>query len=79
VGKDRVLGFTVDSPLVAESKKGKTHELKPLKKVAVSRGGKGVQFWRKDNVNRIVLPPVEVPQLPAPETNGHGASKKEMN
>jgi DNA gyrase subunit A len=60
---DRVLGFTVDAPLVLESEKGKTEEVKPYKKDLVARGGKGSQVWKKDKVARVVVPPVTVPSL----------------
>jgi DNA gyrase subunit A len=63
---DQVLGFTVDETLTVESEKGKTEEIKPLKKDLVARGGKGNQIWRKDQVAKIIPPPVVVPQL-APE------------
>ncbi len=64
---DQVLGFTVDETLTVESEKGKTEEIKALKKEIVSRGGKGNQIWRKDQVAKIIQPPVVVPQL-APES-----------
>jgi DNA gyrase subunit A len=55
---DKLVGYGVDQPLVIESDKGKTEELKPLKKSVVARGGKGTQVWRKDRVARIVPPPL---------------------
>jgi len=64
---DQVLGFTVDETLTVESEKGKTEEIKALKKEIVSRGGKGNQIWRKDQVAKIVPLPVVIPQL-APES-----------
>jgi DNA gyrase subunit A len=60
---DRLVGFTVDAPLVLESEKGKTEEIKPFKKDLVARGGKGSQVWKKDKVARIVAPPLNVPSL----------------
>jgi DNA gyrase subunit A len=60
---DAVVGFTVDEPLVLESTKGKTETVECRVKDAVTRGGKGREIWRKDKVERVVLPPVIVPQL----------------
>jgi DNA gyrase subunit A len=61
-----VLGFAVNEPLNVESEKGKTEEVKPLKKERVPRASKGrVVFSRKEKVLRIVLPPPSVPSLPA--------------
>jgi DNA gyrase subunit A len=60
---DRVIGFTVDEPLVLESEKGKTHEIAPFKKDLVARGSKGQQFWRKEKVARVMPTPVTVPDL----------------
>ena len=64
-GKDGVVGFTVDESLIIEGGKGKTEEIKAIKKNVGTRGGKGQQFWRKDKVDRVVEKPVEVPQLPS--------------
>jgi DNA gyrase subunit A len=62
-----VVGFTVGETLVLESEKGKTEEIRPLKKDRVPRGGKGRQvFGRKDRVARVVTPPPTVPELAAP-------------
>jgi DNA gyrase subunit A len=61
-----VVGFSLNEPLVLESDKGKTEEVRPLKKDRVPRGSKGRQvFSRKEKVARIVTPPVVVPQLAA--------------
>jgi DNA gyrase subunit A len=64
---DRVIGFSVDTPLTVESEKGKQEEIRPLKKELTARGGKGAQFWRKDKVARVVTLPPTVPQLGPPE------------
>jgi DNA gyrase subunit A len=63
---DRVVGFTVDEPLVLESEKGKTFEVRPLKKEVTSRGGRGGQLARKDKIARVVTPPPTVPTLAVP-------------
>lgn len=66
---DRVVGFTVDEPLVVESEKGKEGRIEPLKKNRVTRGLKGElikPFTRKDRVAKVVPPPVTVPALAAP-------------
>ncbi len=61
-----VVGFTVNEPLVLESDKGRTEEVRPLKKDRVPRGSKGRQiFSRKERVERVITPPVAVPELPA--------------
>jgi DNA gyrase subunit A len=61
-----VVGFTVDEPLVLESDKGRTEEVRPLKKDRVPRGSKGRQiFSRKERVERVITAPVAVPELPA--------------
>jgi hypothetical protein len=53
--------------LVLESDKGKTEEIRPLKKDRVPRGGRGHQvFGRKGVVARVVTPPPTVPELAAP-------------
>jgi DNA gyrase subunit A len=63
-----VMGFAINDTLTLESDKGKTAEVKPLKKDRVPRGSKGRQvFSRKEKVARIVTPPPSVPQLAAPE------------
>ncbi len=40
---DRLVGFSIDAPLTIESEKGRTEELKALKKQLAARGGKGTQ------------------------------------
>jgi len=61
---DNVVGFAVNETLHLESEKGKTAEVKPLKKDRVTRGSRGnVVFSRKEKVARVVLPPPTVPQL----------------
>jgi hypothetical protein len=68
-----VVGFTINEPLVLESDKGKTAEIKPLKKDRVPRGSKGsIVFSKKERVARIVTAAVEVPQLAAPATPDKG-------
>jgi DNA gyrase subunit A len=67
---DQVVGFTVDEPLVLESEKGKTEEIRPLKKELVARGGRGHQIWRKEQVARVVTPPPAVPQLGSSSEGG---------
>jgi DNA gyrase subunit A len=63
-----VVGFAVNDTLALESDKGKTADVKPLKKDRVPRGSKGRQvFSRKEKVARIVVGPPTVPQLAAPE------------
>jgi DNA gyrase subunit A len=63
-----VMGFAINETLSLESDKGKTAEVKPLKKDRVPRGSKGRQvFSRKDKVARVVTPPPSVPQLAAPD------------
>jgi DNA gyrase subunit A len=65
-----VIGFAVNAPLVLESDKGKTEEVRPLKKDRVPRGSKGrVVFSRKERVERIVTPPPAAPQLPAAQSD----------
>ena len=50
-----VVGFAINDMLTLESDKGKTVEVKPLKKDRVPRGSKGRQvFSRKEKVARIV-------------------------
>ncbi len=68
--EDRVLGFAVDEPLVVENDKGKQHEILPDRKSTTSRGGKGMAFWRRDRVHRVVPPKIELFRL---------ASAKDMN
>jgi DNA gyrase subunit A len=67
-----VVGFAVDEPLTLESDKGKTEEIRPLKKGRVPRGAKGSQvFPRKEKVARVVVAPPSVPQLgPADKSEG---------
>ena len=60
---DRLMGFAVDAPLTIESEKGRTEDLRPLKKEAVARGGKGTQAWKKERVARVVPPAPTVPTL----------------
>jgi DNA gyrase subunit A len=61
-----VAGFTINEPLVLESDKGKTEEIRALKKDRVPRGSKGRQvFPRKEKVARVVTPPPTVPALSA--------------
>jgi DNA gyrase subunit A len=76
---DRVVGFTVDELLTVESEKGKTAEVKPLKKDRGARATKGDLLWtRKDRAAKIVAPPIVVPQLakddgkPDGKSNGKG-------
>ena len=60
----QVVGFTINEPLVLESDKGKTEEVRPLKKDRVPRGSKGRQvFSRKERVVRVVTTPPSVPAL----------------
>jgi DNA gyrase subunit A len=64
---ENVVGFGVNETLTLESEKGKTMEVKPLKKDRVPRGSRGsLAFSRKEKVARIVTPPPSVPQLAAP-------------
>jgi DNA gyrase subunit A len=71
---DRVVGFTINEPLVLESDKGKTEEVRPLKKAVVARGGHGHQIWRKEKVLRVVTPPPSVPSLgPSQGSDGNQA------
>jgi DNA gyrase subunit A len=73
----QVVGFTVDEPLVLESDKGKTQEVRPLKKDRVPRGSKGRQvFPRKERVLRVVTPPPSVPQLQAAGGSDKSESKE---
>jgi hypothetical protein len=59
---------------VVESDKGRTEEVRPLKKERVPRGSKGRQiFTRKERVERVITPPVVVPELPA--ADGKSESK----
>jgi DNA gyrase subunit A len=71
---DRVVGFTVDEELLAESEKGKQETIKALKKNRAARNSRGDLLWtRKDRVARVIPPAVTVPVLaapPAPGTNG---------
>jgi DNA gyrase subunit A len=63
----QVVGFTINEPLMLESDKGKSEEVRPLKKDRVPRGSKGRQvFSRKEKVARVVTPPPVVPALAAP-------------
>ena len=65
---DRVVGFSVDDDLVVESEKGKQETIKALKKHRAGRATKGRVIWTgKDRVAKVIAPPVEVPQLSAPE------------
>ena len=57
---DRVMGFAVDETLVVENDRGKQHEVFCDRKATVSRGGKGVAFWRRDRVHRVVPPKIEL-------------------
>ena len=69
--EDNVIGFGINQTLTVESEKGKTDEVKALKKDRVPRATKGrVVFSRKEKVVRVVLPPPTVPTLPAPEGKG---------
>ena len=73
----QVVGFTVDEPLVLESDKGKTEEVRPLKKDRVPRGSKGRQvFPRKERVARIVTAPPSVPQLQATGASDKSETKE---
>ena len=67
---DRVVGFTVDEPLVIETDKGKVFEVKPLKREVVSRGGRGGQLTRKDRITQVVY---VVPQVPVLEAGAPAA------
>jgi len=63
---ESVVGFAINEPLALESEKGKTMEVKPLKKDRVPRGSRGsLAFSRKEKVARVVTPPPTVPQLAA--------------
>ena len=63
---ENVVGFAINEPLTLESEKGKTMEVKPLKKDRVPRGSRGsLAFSRKEKVARVVTPPPTVPQLAA--------------
>ena len=55
-----------------KSDKGKTEEIRPLKKGRVPRGAKGSQvFPRKEKVARVVVAPPSVPQIaPADKSEG---------
>ena len=65
---ENVVGFGVNEPLALESEKGKTMEVKPLKKDRVPRGSRGsLAFSRKEKVARVVTAPPTVPVLPASE------------
>jgi DNA gyrase subunit A len=65
---EKVVGFTVDETLTVESEKGKTEEVKPLKKSVAARATKGeLVFTRKEKVARVVWPPVTVPDLTGAE------------
>ncbi len=65
---ENVVGFGINETLTLESDKGKTMEVKPLKKDRVPRGSRGsLAFSRKEKVARVVLPPPTVPQLAAPD------------
>jgi DNA gyrase subunit A len=72
-----VVGFTINEPLVLESDKGKTEEVRPLKKDRVPRGSKGRQvFSRKERVERVVTPPPTVPQLGASASGDKSETKE---
>ena len=58
---DHLVGFAVDGPLTIESEKGRIEELRPLKKEASARGGKGRQIWKKENVARVVPVALTIP------------------
>ncbi len=63
-----VMGFTINEPLTLESDKGKTAEVRALKKDRVPRGSKGRQvFSRKERVARVVTASPTVPELAAPD------------
>src|SRR5262249_50297194 len=65
---ENVVGFCVNEPLTLESEKGKTMEVKPLKKDRAPRGSRGsLAFSRKERVARVVSAPPTVPALPAPD------------
>jgi DNA gyrase subunit A len=74
---DRVVGFTVDDTLTVENEKGKTEELKALKKNRGPRNTKGSLLWtRKDRTAKVVAAPIVVPQLPSDgKTNGKSDGK----
>ncbi len=67
---DRLVGFAVDQPLVIESEKGRSEELRPVKKELTARGGKGTQVWKKERVARVVVAPPTVPVLDAGKQPG---------
>ncbi|HEY2746540.1 MAG TPA: DNA topoisomerase IV subunit A [Polyangia bacterium] len=71
-----VLGFAVNEALTVESEKGKTEEVKALKKERVPRATKGrVVFSRKEKVARIIAAAPSVPSLPAPEAKTDAKSE----
>jgi DNA gyrase subunit A len=73
----QVVGFTINEPLVIESDKGKTEEVRPLKKDRVPRGSKGRQmFSRKERVERVVTQPPSVPQLSATQSSDKSETKE---
>ncbi len=68
---DRVMGLSVDRPLVVENDKGKTAELSPQKNHRVARGGRGRPLWgRKDRVACVIPAAVVVPSLNGAGSNG---------
>ena len=59
-----VVGFAINAAITLESEKGKTTEVKALKKDRVPRGSKGsVVFSRKEKVARVIIAPPTVPEL----------------
>ena len=60
---DRVLAFTVDETLVAETSKGKRVEIQPNAHSLQSRGGKGQAEARRDGFAKVIPAPPVVPQL----------------
>jgi len=70
---DRVVGFAVDDTLTVESEKGKTEEVKALKRNRGPRNTKGSLLWtRKDRVAKIVVTPIVVPELQAADGKSDG-------
>jgi DNA gyrase subunit A len=77
---DRVVGFTVDDTLTVENEKGKTEELKALKKNRGPRNTKGSLLWtRKDRTAKVVAAPIVVPELPQPDGKTNGKSDGKGN
>jgi DNA gyrase subunit A len=72
---DRIIAFTVDEPLVAETGKGKRVEIQPNAHSLQSRGGKGQAEARRDGFAKVIPPPPAVPQLnPTPPGSDGGTA-----